>query len=68
MSVAVHVTMVSPNGKVAGASLVMESIPMMSVAVAVPITTGLLVGSIASEVTSAGAIIPGAVVSTIVTF
>ena len=67
-SVAVHVTVVVPNGKpAAGASLVTVTGPNRSFAVAVPIAT-VLSTPLASTVTSAGTVSTGTVVSCTVTF
>ena len=65
MSVAVHVTIVSPNGKTSGASLVTEETPTISETVASPIETCVSFPA-ASIVMFTGVIISGGVVSTTV--
>ncbi len=65
-SLAVHVTVVGPNGNVIGASLASHTTPTASVAVAVPMATGVCV-PVASAVTFAGATTTGRVVSTTAT-
>ena len=69
-SVAVHVTVVSPGGKAAGASLVGVQQPSpstASLADATPMST-VVMGPVACAVTSAGMARVGAVVSSTVTF
>src|SRR3990172_11473551 len=63
VSVAVHVTIVSPSGKTGGASFVIDSISPLSVAAASPKIITLSTELVASLVTSAGALITGLVVS-----
>ena len=67
LSVAVHVIVVSPSGKLAGASLVtVTEESTVSEAVAAPVRIGVVVPA-ASAVMSAGAVTLGAVVSRTVT-
>src|SRR5207342_2010860 len=65
-SVADQWIVVTPTGKVAGASLVRSTTPTTSVAVAVPWGTTVC-GPVASRVASAGGVTTGAVVSRTVT-
>src|SRR4249919_1334149 len=65
-SAAVQVIVVVPSGNVAGASLVSDTTPTASVAVAVPCVTAVS-GPVASAVTFAGGVTTGAVVSATVT-
>ena len=60
-------TIVSLTGNIAGASLVIEETPMISLALAFPIDIALPDELVASTVTSAGDVITGLVVSLIVT-
>ena len=66
-SVAVHVTTVSPSGKVSGASLVTVSTWIISYAVASPSSTSVSERPVASTIISEGREISGPLVSTIVT-
>ena len=66
-SVAVHVTTVSPSGKVSGASLVIVSTWIISYAVASPSSTSVSERPVASTIISEGREISGPLVSTIVT-
>ena len=69
-SVAVHVTVVVPSGKVAGALFVITTEgSQISVAVAVPrgISDNGVFSAVASTVTPAGAVRPGEIVSCTVT-
>src|SRR6185437_6837064 len=63
-SVAIHNMIVFPNGNVFDALLVSEINLTLSVAVALPIATGLSEIDFATELTSEGGVIFGAVVST----
>src|SRR3989304_1581608 len=64
-SVAVHVTIVSPSGKVDGALFVIIGFEsMMSVVLAIPIETIFSIGDKASKTISSGIVIVGGVVST----
>src|SRR3989304_403649 len=63
VSVAVQVTMVSPSGKTGGASLVIGCISPLSVAAASPKTTTLSAELVASNTTSASALLIGLGVS-----
>ena len=64
---AVHVTMVSPNGNTSGASLVTESISDISSTMEFSRTTTFSCSDIASTIIDSGAVMLGAIVSTIVT-
>src|SRR3989304_3869589 len=66
-SVAVHVTIVSPSGKADDALLVIDKIPVISLALASPMKIVLLDELVASTVISDGAVMIGFVVSLIVT-
>ena len=67
-SVAVHVTMVSPNGKNSGASLVMESISEISSTSNSPKSSTLVLIPVASISIFSGIIKTGSMVSTTFTF
>ena len=67
MSVAVHVTMVSPNGKRSGALLEIEGTSTRSLEIGLPSATVLESADLASAIIESGTVILGAVVSTIVT-
>ena len=67
MSVAVHVTVVSPSTKNLGGCSVTEAIPILSCAVASPNSTIVLDRPTASATISEGAKTSGGVVSTSVT-
>ena len=68
-SVAVHVTVVVPSGKSAGALFITNGMgSAMSKTNGAPMLTGVPAASVASTFISAGAIIDGAVVSVTVTF
>ena len=67
VSVAVHMTSVSPNTKNLDGCSVTEAIPIMSFAVASPNSTIVLDRPVASATISDGATISGSVVSTSVT-
>src|SRR6185437_791770 len=66
-SVAIHVTVVFPNGNILGALFSSETTLTLSETVAFPIGTVLSVRDVAVCLTSEGAVIFGAVVSFIVT-
>ena len=67
MSVAVHVTVVSPNGNTFGALLEIEGMSTKSLETGLPSTTMFESADIASAVIESGAVMLGDVVSTIVT-
>ena len=67
MSVAVHVTVVSPNGKTSGALLEIEGISTRSLETGLPSATVFESADVASAVIESGAVMIGDVVSTIVT-
>ena len=67
MSVAVHVTVVSPSGKNAGALLEIEGVSTRSLETGLPSITMFEPADVASTVIGSGTVILGAVVSTIVT-
>ena len=67
MSVAVHVIVVSPSGKTSGALLEIEGLSTRSLETGLPSDTMFELSDVASAVTGSGAVILGAVVSTIVT-
>ena len=63
MSVAVHVTMVSPRGNTSGASLVMDEISTRSDALTPTRSMMFSIESLASTLTSDGAVMIGRLVS-----
>src|SRR5574338_1190517 len=65
-SIAIQVTMVSPNGNDSGASLVIVTWPTVSVAVGCVSGTALSEDEVASKVMSDGAVIDGAGMSVMV--
>ena len=67
MSVAVHVTVVSPNGKTSGALLEIEGVSTRSLETGLLSNTMFELADVASTVIGSGVVILGAVVSTIVT-
>ena len=64
---AVHVTVVSPNGKTSGALLEIEGMSTRSLETGLPSATVFELADVASAVIESGAVILGDVVSTIVT-
>ena len=67
MSVAVHVTVVLPNGKTSGALLEIEGVSTRSLETGLPSATVFELADVASAVIESGAVMIGDVVSTIVT-
>ena len=67
MSVAVHVTTVSPNGKRSGALLEIEGVSTKSLETGLPSITIFESAEVASIIIESGTVMLGDVVSTIVT-
>ena len=67
MSVAVHVTVVSPIGKTSGALLEIEGVSTRSLETGLPNATMFESADVASAIIESGAVMLGDVVSTMVT-